>query len=98
MRKSIQYQYRKLNRNSNVDWILYLLLDISDIEKHFPGLLKATVEWFKIYKIPDGKPENQFAFNGEPKPSEFAKKIVAEVHEYWKKLITKKTDGNEICL
>ncbi|KAK2586431.1 hypothetical protein KPH14_010711 [Odynerus spinipes] len=29
------------------------LNDISDIEKHFPGLLKATIEWFKIYKIPD---------------------------------------------
>lgn len=40
---------------------------IADIEKHCPGLLKATVHWFRIYKIPDGKPENQFAFNGEAK-------------------------------
>jgi len=61
-------------------------------------LLKATVEWFKIYKIPDGKPENQFAFGGEPKPAEFAKKIVAEVHEYWKKLVSKQSDGKDICL
>lgn len=28
---------------------------------------QATYEWFKIYKIPDGKPENKFAFNGEAK-------------------------------
>lgn len=49
------------------------------MEKHFPGLLKASVEWFKIYKIPDGKPENQFAFNGEAKNSVFAHKIIDEV-------------------
>ena len=40
------------------------LNDIKDVEKHCPGLLKATYEWFKIYKIPDGKPANQFAFQG----------------------------------
>lgn len=53
--------------------------DVTDVEKHFPGLLKASVEWFKIYKIPDGKPENQFAFNGEAKNSAFAHKIIDEV-------------------
>lgn len=53
--------------------------DVADIEKHFPGLLKASVEWFKIYKIPDGKPENQFAFNGEAKPAAFALNVVEEV-------------------
>ncbi|KAF0763923.1 inorganic pyrophosphatase [Aphis craccivora] len=71
--------------------------DIKDIEKHFPGLLKATVEWLKIYKIPDGKPENKFAFNGEPKDSEFALKIVSDTHEYWKTLLQKEnTDGLSI--
>ena len=30
-------------------------------------MLQATNEWFRIYKIPTGKPENQFAFNGEAK-------------------------------
>lgn len=68
---------------------MILLLDIKDVEKHFPGLLKATVEWLKIYKIPDGKPENKFAFNGEPKNAEFALKIVSDTHEYWKGLIQK---------
>ena len=37
---------------------------------------QATVEWFKIYKMPDGKPANVFAFNGEPKDREFALKII----------------------
>lgn len=30
-----------------------------------PGFLKATHEWFMIYKVPDGKPRNTFAFGGE---------------------------------
>ena len=28
--------------------------------------------WYRIYKMPDGKPENRFAFNGEFKNAEFA--------------------------
>ena len=43
------------------------LNDIEDVERHLPGLLRASNEWFRIYKIPDGKPENQFAFSGECK-------------------------------
>jgi inorganic pyrophosphatase len=35
------------------------LNDIEDVERHLPGLVRATNEWFRIYKIPDGKPENQ---------------------------------------
>ena len=47
-------------------------------------LLQATVEWFKIYKMPDGKPANEFAFNGEPMDREFAEKIIAGTHESWR--------------
>jgi inorganic pyrophosphatase len=31
------------------------LNDIEDVERHLPGLVRATNEWFRIYKIPDGK-------------------------------------------
>lgn len=41
----------------------------------------------KIYKIPDGKPENQFAFNGDAKNAEFATSIIAETHNFWQNLI-----------
>jgi len=68
------------------------LSDISDVEEHMPGFLKATVEWFKIYKMPDGKPENQFAFNGAPKDREFAHQVIMETHEYWKALIEGRAD------
>lgn len=39
-------------------------VDIDDVRQHKPGYLEATVDWFRRYKVPDGKPENQFAFNG----------------------------------
>ncbi|XP_078576322.1 uncharacterized protein LOC144861996 [Branchiostoma floridae x Branchiostoma japonicum] len=61
--------------------------DIQDVEKKFPGLLSATVEWFKIYKMPDGKPPNTFAFNDESKNRDFAYKIIEETHQHWKALV-----------
>lgn len=54
------------------------------------------MEWFKIYKIPEGKPENLFAFNGEAKPAAFAHQIVDEVHRFWKQLVRKEIEGNGI--
>lgn len=69
------------------------LSDINDVEKHMPGFLKATVEWFRIYKIPDGKPENQFAFNGEAKDREFAHRVIMETHESWQHLVEGKSDA-----
>jgi len=63
------------------------LNNLEDVEKEMPGFLDATREWFRIYKIPDGKPENKFAFNGEYQNAEFATKIIAETHQYWKQLV-----------
>lgn len=77
------------------------LNDIEDVERKMPGFLKATEEWFRIYKIPDGKPENKFAFNGEARNKAYALKVIKEAHEQWRKLITgeipSKTDKYEIA-
>jgi len=63
------------------------LNDVQDISTHLPGLLEATHEWFKIYKIPDGKPANCFAFDGQAKGVDFARKIIEETHMQWKSLV-----------
>ncbi|KAJ9111794.1 Inorganic pyrophosphatase [Naganishia vaughanmartiniae] len=63
------------------------LNDIEDVERHLPGYLRATEEWFRIYKIPDGKPENVFAFNGEAKGKKYAVEVVHECNEAWKRLV-----------
>ncbi|CAB3260739.1 unnamed protein product [Arctia plantaginis] len=70
------------------------LNDVGDVEVHFPGLLRATVEWFRLYKVPDGKPVNRFAFDGEAKDAEFAYKIIDEVHEFWRSLVSGDASGD----
>jgi inorganic pyrophosphatase len=74
------------------------LNDVEDVERHLPGLLRATNEWFRIYKIPDGKPENQFAFSGECKNKKYAMDIVRECAEAWEKLATGKTPKEDLSL
>ena len=74
------------------------LNDVEDVERHLPGLLRATNEWFRIYKIPDGKPENQFAFSGECKNKKYAMDIVRECAEAWERLITGKTQPGDVSL
>lgn len=44
--------------------LLATQIDIHDVEKYLPGLVDATRHWFKVYKMPDGKPANKFAFKG----------------------------------
>lgn len=63
------------------------LNDIADVETHLPGLIQATHEWFRIYKIPDGKPANQFAFEGQAKDRQYATDVVHECHEAWQRLV-----------
>ncbi|GLD62838.1 inorganic pyrophosphatase-like protein [Lates japonicus] len=70
--------------------------NIDDVRRLKPGYLEATFDWFKRYKVPDGKPENQFAFNGEFKDRDFAIKTVKSTHEFWKALISKRTNAGEL--
>ncbi|KAK9766522.1 Inorganic pyrophosphatase [Basidiobolus ranarum] len=61
--------------------------NVEDLKEHFPGLIEATREWFRIYKIPDGKAENQFAFDGEVKNKEYALDVIKDTHQAWKNLV-----------
>lgn len=42
--------------------------------------------WFRDYKLPDGKPENEFAFDGEFQPPSLAVKVIDETHRHWLEL------------
>jgi len=61
--------------------------DASDIETHLPGKLKEAYEFLRDYKIPDGKPANNFAFGGALKDKKFAIEIIEETHKEWQGLI-----------
>uniref|UniRef100_A0A673X4D7 inorganic diphosphatase n=1 Tax=Salmo trutta TaxID=8032 RepID=A0A673X4D7_SALTR len=69
------------------------LNNIGDIQRLKPGYLEATVDWFRRYKVPDGKPENHFAFNGKFKDKEFAIETIKSTHGFWKALISQKTNS-----
>lgn len=71
------------------------LHDIEDVKKVMPGLIEATHEWFKIYKIPAGSGPNEFAFNGEAKNRAFTFDVVMQTHEQWKKLVLKKIENEK---
>ena len=71
------------------------LNDIEDVERHLPGLLRATNEFWRIYKIPDGKQENSFAFSGECKNKKYALEVIKECNEAWERLITGMTKPPE---
>ncbi|XP_032806024.1 inorganic pyrophosphatase-like isoform X2 [Petromyzon marinus] len=74
------------------------LHDIEDVRRLKPGYLEATIDWFRLYKIPDGKPENEFAFGGQFKNKEFALRVVRETHAFWKSLVSRKDSGELSCL
>ncbi|EDV25588.1 expressed hypothetical protein [Trichoplax adhaerens] len=61
--------------------------DVDDIPKYMPNFLEATHNWFRDYKIPAGKPPNQFAFSGEAKNKQFAMGVIHETHNYWRDLV-----------
>jgi len=46
-----------------------------------------------LYKIPDGKPKNSFAFNGEAKNKAFALSVISQTSEQWRKLVMSETDS-----
>lgn len=71
------------------------LHDAADLDRVCPGLIDATRTWFKIYKIPDGKPANDFAFNGEVKDRAFAMNVIRSVNIMWKELISGKVSATD---
>ena len=69
---------------------------IEDIEHFKPGLLNATITWFRDYKTPEGKPKNSFVFDGKPQNSEFAQTIIDEVNDHWIHLMEGKDTKHSI--
>ncbi|XP_031484428.1 soluble inorganic pyrophosphatase 6, chloroplastic [Nymphaea colorata] len=75
-----------------------LVNDAKDVENHFPGTLTAIRDWFRDYKIPDGKPANKFGLGNEAASKEYALKVIAETNEAWSKLVKRSIDAGELSL
>mmetsp|Transcript_17481 Transcript_17481/g.25252 ORF Transcript_17481/g.25252 Transcript_17481/m.25252 type:complete len:311 (+) Transcript_17481:104-1036(+) len=68
-------------------WAPYLN-DIDDVEKEMPGMLSAIREWYRTYKIPDGKPPNVFGLDEKFMNKAYADKVIEECNHAWRELIS----------
>ncbi|QLQ81822.1 hypothetical protein HG537_0G00760 [Torulaspora globosa] len=73
--------------------------NLDDVERKLPGILDATREWFRNYKIPAGKPPNSFAFDEKYKDIEDTIATIKECGRAWQKLIdkTQLAQGEDVC-
>ncbi|KAG5370226.1 Inorganic pyrophosphatase [Yarrowia sp. C11] len=69
--------------------------DIDDVSK---SVLNDIHDWFKYYKVPDGKPANNFAFNGKFLNKAEALNVVYEGHVHWLELLKGNVPAGEIDL
>lgn len=72
------------------------LNDVEDVERLLPGVVSAIREWFRTYKVPDGKPLNKFALDEKCMGRSYAMKVVSECHISWRNLVGKAELGGEI--
>ncbi|XP_059289845.1 soluble inorganic pyrophosphatase 6, chloroplastic-like, partial [Lycium ferocissimum] len=75
-----------------------LVNNIDDVEKHFPGTLTAIRDWFRDYKIPDGKPANKFGLGNKPVNKDYALKVITENNESWEKLVKRSIPAGDLSL
>ncbi|CAL4210884.1 unnamed protein product, partial [Meganyctiphanes norvegica] len=72
------------------------LNDIADVESNMPGYLAGAKEWFRIYKIPKGGAENNFACGGKYKDRDIAHQVIMTTYDSWQKLVTGSSDRGSI--
>ncbi|OWB56965.1 hypothetical protein B5S28_g2885 [[Candida] boidinii] len=80
---------------NSTDKLFNELNNLNDINLKMPNLLNDIKRWFKIYKLPTGKSENNFAFNGEFKDQDFTINIINECNKDWENLINTKIQTND---
>ncbi|KAG7661894.1 PPA2 [[Candida] subhashii] len=61
--------------------------DVHHLITKCPGLLETTRQWFKDYKLPDGKPENTFAYNAVFKNARDTIETIQQCNNSWKQLV-----------
>merc|ERR1740138_1831569 len=61
------------------------LNDVDDVERLLPGALDQIREWWRTYKVTDGKPLNKFGLGEKFLDRKYANEVVCEMHESWKK-------------
>jgi inorganic pyrophosphatase len=72
---------------------------LEDVEREFPGQLQKIMEWFRDYKIPDGKPANAFGFDNKCMDKDFCLQVIDETHQAYVRLKSgKRANSEELSL
>jgi inorganic pyrophosphatase len=67
---------------------------VEDIHRELgPSYLQGVLDWFRYYKTTDGKPENQFAFNGKLLDLTKSEEVIQHAHNDWKELCNNKIEN-----
>ncbi|KAJ6520236.1 inorganic diphosphatase, partial [Mycena sanguinolenta] len=61
---------------------------VADVHQECPGLISATKEWLRLYKLAEGKAENTLELNGEVQGIDFTSKILRTAHDAWRDIVT----------
>jgi inorganic pyrophosphatase len=62
------------------------LNDIDDVDKVYPGLLDQIREWYRVYKVADGKEPNKLGFNGRFLDQEQTYLAIGQCWIHWNRL------------
>ena len=52
------------------------------------------IDWFRNYKVPDGKPQNSFTHDAKTQSPEMAVNVIEECHKHWYALMLGATDSD----
>lgn len=69
--------------------------NVSDLERELPGLGSDIRRWFRDYKLPDGKPPAEFAFDGRIMDVEYAMEVIEQTHRSWAGLVDPQLVGQK---
>jgi len=69
--------------------------NMEDLEEKSPGLAATVKSFFTIYKVPAGKGENQFAYNGEIQDKQLADDVISFLHLEWKEMMMNCSIGSQ---
>lgn len=68
------------------------LHDIKGAPASIRRLMDDIRTWFRMYKVPEGKGENEFAFDGAWQDRDTALAIVDSTHRQWRSLVQRSTE------
>jgi inorganic pyrophosphatase len=69
--------------------------DVEDVEREMPGELEKIMIWFRDYKTPDGKPQNEYGYDAKCMNAEFTEEVIRETNGLWSNLKEGKTENKK---